>query len=161
MQRLRCKLAYANVMATIAVFIALGGGAYAATQLPSNSVGTIQIKNGAVTPAKLSEVSESSMPEATLWASVTGSSTLHRGRGATEAKPKFPGTGGGTVEVFFDRNVSKCGYAGTAGQPVNAEVPPTFISVQPLDSKPDGLYVQTFNVEGKIVPTPFYVEVFC
>jgi hypothetical protein len=38
----------------VALFIALGGTTYAATQLPANSVGTRQIRPGAVTPAKLS-----------------------------------------------------------------------------------------------------------
>jgi hypothetical protein len=47
------KLSYANVMATMAVFIALGGGAYAATQIPNNSVGTKQLKNSAVTTPKI------------------------------------------------------------------------------------------------------------
>lgn len=50
---IRQRLTYANVMATIAVFCALGGGAYAAVKLPKNSVGTKQIKKGAVTNAKL------------------------------------------------------------------------------------------------------------
>jgi hypothetical protein len=40
-------LSYANVMATIAVFVALGGGAYALT-IPSNSVSSKQIKKNAV-----------------------------------------------------------------------------------------------------------------
>jgi hypothetical protein len=53
MRRLRSKLSYANVMATIAVFIALGGGAYAATQLKKNSVGTKQLKASSVTTAKI------------------------------------------------------------------------------------------------------------
>jgi len=48
------RLTYANVMATIAVFLTLGGGAYAASlTLPNRSVGTEQLKNGAVTPAKV------------------------------------------------------------------------------------------------------------
>lgn len=51
--RLRPKLSYANVIATIALFIALGGAATAATQLPRNSVGTKQIRNGAVNTKKL------------------------------------------------------------------------------------------------------------
>ena len=51
--RLRKNVTYANVMSTIAVFIVLGGGAYAAAKLPKNSVGTKQIKNRAVTKAKL------------------------------------------------------------------------------------------------------------
>jgi hypothetical protein len=42
------------VVALIALFAALGGGAYAALKLPKNSVGAAQIKKGAVTPTKLS-----------------------------------------------------------------------------------------------------------
>src|SRR4051812_50161064 len=53
--RLPKQLTYANVMSTLAVFIVLGGGAYAATRLPRNSVGTKQIKNGGVTKAKLAK----------------------------------------------------------------------------------------------------------
>ncbi len=41
-------------LAIVALFVALGGTSYAATQLPANSVGTRQIRPGAVTPAKLS-----------------------------------------------------------------------------------------------------------
>jgi len=43
MRRIKGKPSYANVMATVAVFLALGGAAYAATKLPKNSVGTKQI----------------------------------------------------------------------------------------------------------------------
>lgn len=48
MSRLREKLTYANVAATLAIFIALGAGAYAAG-LPKNSVGAKQLKDNAVT----------------------------------------------------------------------------------------------------------------
>lgn len=48
----RPKLNYANVIATIALFVALGGAAVAAG-LPKNSVGPKQLKRGAVTAAKL------------------------------------------------------------------------------------------------------------
>jgi hypothetical protein len=53
MRRWTDRLTYANVMATIAMFIALGGGAYAALKLPKNSVGTKQLKKDAVTGAKV------------------------------------------------------------------------------------------------------------
>lgn len=52
--RFRPRLTYANVVSTTCLFIVLGGGAYAATQLPQNSVGTKQLKQYAVTPPKLS-----------------------------------------------------------------------------------------------------------
>jgi hypothetical protein len=43
------------VISLIALFVALGGTTYAATSLPANSVGTQQIKNGAVTASKLNK----------------------------------------------------------------------------------------------------------
>ena len=43
----------ALLIALLALFVALGGTVYAATQLPKNSVGTKQIKNKAVTRPKL------------------------------------------------------------------------------------------------------------
>ncbi len=45
---MRIRLSYANVMATLAVFIALGGGAYAALSLPAGSVHSQQIAKNAV-----------------------------------------------------------------------------------------------------------------
>jgi hypothetical protein len=53
MRSLRRHLTYANVTVTIALFVALGGTSYAAFSLPAGSVGTKQLKNGAVTRAKL------------------------------------------------------------------------------------------------------------
>ena len=55
MGRPRGRLTYANVMATIAVFIALGGSTYAATQMPRNSVGNPQLKKNAVTSGKVKD----------------------------------------------------------------------------------------------------------
>jgi hypothetical protein len=51
--RLRSRLTYANVMATIGVFLALGGGAYAAIKLPTNSVGPRQLQKNSVTGTKV------------------------------------------------------------------------------------------------------------
>ncbi len=54
MSSLLPRLTYANVVASLALFLALTGGAYAAATLPRNSVGPAQLKSRAVTPAKLS-----------------------------------------------------------------------------------------------------------
>ncbi|MFP5452221.1 MAG: hypothetical protein ACLGG9_10810 [Thermoleophilia bacterium] len=53
MHRLRTHLSYANVIATLAPFVALGGVGYAAVTLPANSVGTAQMKNNSVTGVKI------------------------------------------------------------------------------------------------------------
>lgn len=75
MKHVRQRLTYANVMATVAIFIALGGASYAAIKLPKNSVGakqikrnaitTAKIKNGAVTGAKIKASSVGTVPSAT------------------------------------------------------------------------------------------------
>ncbi len=49
----RKRLTYSNVIASLALFIALGGAAVAATALPRNSVGPNQLKRGAVTAVKI------------------------------------------------------------------------------------------------------------
>lgn len=56
MKKLTGRLSYANVVSTICLFLLLGGGAALAAKvvLPKNSVGSKQLKQGAVTPAKLS-----------------------------------------------------------------------------------------------------------
>jgi hypothetical protein len=46
-------LTYGNVVATLALFISLGGVSYAAIELPAKSVGPKQLQAGAVTPGAL------------------------------------------------------------------------------------------------------------
>ncbi len=42
------RLTYANVTSSLALFIALGGTSYAVTQLPRNSVGSRQVRDGSL-----------------------------------------------------------------------------------------------------------------
>ena len=78
MRRLKSKLTYANVMATIAVFIALGGASYAATQLPKNSVGPKQLRKNAVTTAKVKKeaITAAKVKKGTLTGAQINVSTL-------------------------------------------------------------------------------------
>lgn len=55
MPALRRRLTYANVTASLALFIALGGGAYAAVTLPKNSVGAAQLKKNSVSSTKVKD----------------------------------------------------------------------------------------------------------
>ena len=54
MNQIRKRLTYANVVASLALFLVIAGGsAFAASQLAKNSVGSKQIKKNAVTTAKI------------------------------------------------------------------------------------------------------------
>jgi hypothetical protein len=54
-ERIRARLTYADVMATAAVFIALGGASYAAVNIPPDSVGSRELKDQSVGTAELKE----------------------------------------------------------------------------------------------------------
>lgn len=53
LRKIGARLTYANVTATLALFVALGGTGYAALRIPRNSVGTSQIRPRAVRTSKL------------------------------------------------------------------------------------------------------------
>lgn len=82
---MRPKLTYANVTATLALIIAVGGAsAFAATQLPKNSVGTKQIKKNAVNGSKVandsltgSDINEPSLASVPNSDHATSSDALH------------------------------------------------------------------------------------
>jgi hypothetical protein len=110
MRRFRPRLTYANVTATLALFIALGGSGYAALKLPKNSVGPRQLKRHAVTTSKLGsgavtgsrvrgnsltggQINESSLGKVPSAGSADSAATLG-GVSAAQLKVRCPG---GTV----------------------------------------------------------------
>lgn len=107
--RLRLKLTYANVIATIALFLALGGGAWAATAFPRNSVGSAQIKNGAVTGEKIRG--------GTLLASAFKAGELPVGTQGETGPQGEPGPQGETGPRGETGSAGKAGPEGEAGEP--------------------------------------------
>lgn len=91
---MRRRPGYSDVVATIALFVALGGGALAATRLGANSVGTKQLKNNAVTGAKVKNGS--------LKAGDFGSGQLPQGPRGEQGPPGQPGEPGppGTARAY-------------------------------------------------------------
>ena len=75
---MRSRLTYANVMASVAVFLALGGGALAASNLGKNTVGSKQLKKNAVTTAKVKNeaITAAKVKKGTLTGTQIDASTL-------------------------------------------------------------------------------------
>jgi hypothetical protein len=86
MSFLRRHLTYANVVASLALFLALGGAAFAATQLPRNSVGTGQLKPEAVTSGKIAKKTRNQLRGATGPQGPQGKTGKTGAKGATGAR---------------------------------------------------------------------------
>jgi hypothetical protein len=81
LNRITRRLSYSNVIASLALFVALGGASYAAVALPANSVGTKQLKKSAVSAAKLKRnaVSSAKVKDGSLERGDFASGTLLQG----------------------------------------------------------------------------------
>ena len=86
----RPRLSYANVMSTIAVFIALGGTSYAVAR---NSIGNAQLKRNAVTAAK---VKDRSLGTSELSSAARASLRGSRGLRGPAGPQGEPGTASGS-----------------------------------------------------------------
>jgi Collagen triple helix repeat (20 copies) len=93
MNFLRRNLTYANVVASLALFLALGGAAFAATQLPRNSVGTGQLKPEAVTAGKIAKKTRNQLMGAQGPQGPQGKTGKTGAKGATGAKGPTGATG--------------------------------------------------------------------
>src|SRR3954471_14648828 len=106
---MRPRLSYANVVATIALFVALGGSSYAALKLPRNSVGSAQIRtsavhssdvaDGSLQPKDLSAAARGGGGRSVFWSVVSAGGKQVRGT-ATEAAIEAPGH----YEVAFPKS---------------------------------------------------------
>ena len=178
-ERITAPLSYANVTATVALFIALGGSSYAALTLPRNSVGSNQIRNSAVRSTdirdrtiRLRDISRATRgslrgaqgpvgavgpqgPAAvSLFAAVNAAGSFGRGN-ATQGGH---GTAIGTYTVGFARPVAGCVCTATIGTTDGTAAPTGRITV-----RDDGanVGVSTFDDAGSPADRPFHLTVAC
>jgi hypothetical protein len=92
------RLTYANVMATVAVFIALGGTSIAAITLSKNSIRSKHIKNGQVKRADLADngITTGKVTDGTLTAADFASGQLLVGPKGDTGPSGLPGADGAT-----------------------------------------------------------------
>jgi hypothetical protein len=129
MRRIGRRLSYANVVATMALFLALGGVGYAATQLPKNSVGSKQLKNGAVTATKISKSAKSALAGP---AGPVGPQGLAGPGGAPGTALAYAKVfGDATLDTSHSKNVTAVVPACEHDEPGGCAVPPEGIPLNP------------------------------
>jgi hypothetical protein len=190
LSRLRTRLTYANVMATVAVFIALGGTSYAIQQLPRNSVGSAQIRSRAVGASEIrsNAVRSPKVRRRSLHLSdlSIGARRALRGRtGATgPAGPPGPGSArffsavgaGGTPvrgnATSFEHTLAGSGsYTLGFSQNVSGCAYVATLGTTDATTAPAGgisvrdnggrVGVQTYDAAGATADLPFHVAVVC
>ncbi len=98
-------LSYERVVSTLCLFLILGGGAWAATSLPNNSVGTRQLKNDAVRGSKIA-------PESIRASDIGGAVTRARwAKHASDAET----LGGNIAGDFLPRSAVRSFNEGVGG----------------------------------------------
>lgn len=183
---LKTHLTYANVMATFAVFVALGGGAYAAVKLPRNSVGQKQLRSGSVGAAELRKgaVRSRSVRDQSLGVADLSPAARDALRGqqgpagpagvpfravvATSGDPAAGnatgvqhGAGSNEYLVRFATDVTSCAATATLGSTAQdaARVPPAGrVTVSPASG---AVLVRTYDPAGAPAPASFHLTVSC
>jgi hypothetical protein len=138
----------ANVIAYLALFVALGGTSYAALALPAGSVGARQIKNHVIDPVKLN--SKLIGASVRYWAIVDGNGHVL----ASHPRPKTFGFGSGDGEVTWGRpSQSNCFVLGTIN-----DVDPGFVSTTLVGLSVE---VHTYDPGGKPAPHTVDLTIMC
>ncbi len=147
--RIRPRLTYANVMATLAVFLAFAGGV--AWALERNSVKSRHIDNG--------QVKDQDLNGPTYWAVVDATpSVVRSGQGNTSAG----NNGVGATTVDFDRNITDCAFEATIGQPGFEGIGDRgFINVTGAAGTTDSVFVVTESSAPAPADLPFHLAVHC
>ena len=156
------RLSYANIVATLALFIALGGSSYAALKLPRNSVGSAQIRTGAV---HSSDVADGSLAAKDLSAAARGGggnvffAHVSAGGSADRGNAKVAALEStGHYEVGFAQSPAACAWTATLGTVDDTESPAGRIAVH---QDGDHIGVQTFDSAGNPANLPFNVMMAC
>ena len=169
---IRARATYANVAATLALFLALGGGAaVAASQITSkdiakNAVGGSEIKSDSVKGKDVDEDTLNAVPSAgkannVLWAVVqnpSGQSNANLIRAGQDATTVIEG--GSVVEVDFGREVVNCVWQATRASVGTTVEQAGFVQANG-GSTPSRVAIRTRNTNGEVVDGDFHLVAIC
>jgi hypothetical protein len=159
------RLRYANVVATLALFIALGGTGYAAIDLPRNSVGTAEIRDGAV---RSRDIRDGSVRTRDLAPGARG--RLHRAIVARDGTltggdaRTAERVGAGVYRVRFGTPVYRCAFGAALAATVNSEGSDLSSAGRvTVESRypPTVAVARTYDASGAPADQPFHLVLAC
>jgi hypothetical protein len=179
--RLRGRLTYANVTATLALFVALGGTGYAAITLPRDSVGSKQlranavrsaeIRNNAIQTRDISRRARAALrgkqgpagpagPPAVTEHALVGSTG--RQFSGTATASSWSATQPELHQLTFGRDVSNCALSATlAAVPGGNVTEPVPGRITVASAGGAAVNVKTYDVAGNPAEQPFHLIVVC
>jgi hypothetical protein len=147
-----------NLIAYLALFIALGGTSYAAISIPRNSVGAAQLKNHSITPAKLSPSAIGGYVRA--WAIVNANGTIVRSSEKATSSVQNGDPGGYSI-YWSSRFPADCPTVASVNNLNEGTGYATRVVTGANPREPSYTGVSTFNMAGEPTPLAFNVVVVC
>jgi hypothetical protein len=168
----------AMAVALLALFMAMGGSAYALVitsgSIKNNTIKSVDVRNhsllgkdvraSGVGGRAIKESSLATVPSAFIahgsarFSVVNAGGQQVRGRGTTSAAR----TAEGRYQVIFDADVRGCGYYATIGGPTAAAPPDNGqITLSGLASNINGVDIRTTGAGGNDANKPFHLVVLC
>src|SRR3954469_4059534 len=168
----------AMAVALVALFMAMGGSAYALVvtsgSIKNNTIRSVDVRNGGLLgkDVRANGLGGRAIKESTLGlvnASILTHGSAHfavvnaggqqvRARGTTSSAR----TAEGRYQVIFDRDVRGCAYYATVGGPTAAAPPDNGqITVSGLGPNVAGVDIRTTGANGNDANKPFHLLVLC
>ena len=158
-----------NILALLALFVALGGSSYAALSIPAGSVGTRQLRNGAVTSRKLAthSVTARSLDPKSIAGHIADWAQISAAGRVTSSNPKasvsLTDPTRGLFRVSWHQSIPSGCIA--VANPTNVPIVLGSATASVLglggQNSATSLLVSTFDASGNNVPVNVNVVVIC
>lgn len=180
--RLRSRLSYANVTASLALFVALGGTSYAALTLPrdsisskqirANAVRSVEIRNNAIQIRDINKKARAALrgqqgpagpagPPGITERVQVGSEGQVAAGGTTDLV-SWSSNDPGRYRVQFRRDVSNCAYSATLAKVAGGSVTQPAAGRITVDHDiGPAVFVRTYDAAGNSAQQPFHLIVVC